>query len=124
VEKKNKRVGCVFFVDTLYITLVVSSPPIGGMVFLSKCRVDVVDCSYESAGQSVYGNRLVSWDILIPAGVGLLVLLLVVVWPVVSDMPIYDGFLDVYMFCMLHVACYIYMKGITVIIMVKNMTFN
>jgi hypothetical protein len=29
--------------------------------------------------------------------------LLVVVWPVVSDMPIYDGFLDVHMFCVLHV---------------------
>jgi hypothetical protein len=29
------------------------------------------------------------------------------VWPVVSDMPIYAGFLDVYMFCMLHVL-YIY----------------
>jgi hypothetical protein len=25
------------------------------------------------------------------------------VWLVVSDMPIYDGFLVVYMFCMLHV---------------------
>jgi hypothetical protein len=29
------------------------------------------------------------------------------VWPIVSDMPIYDGFLDVYMFGMLHVL-YIY----------------
>jgi hypothetical protein len=36
-----------------------------------------------------------------------MVVLLVVVWPVVSDMPIYDGFLDVFMFCMLHVL-YIY----------------
>jgi hypothetical protein len=49
------------------------------------------------------GLGSVSWDISIPAGVGLLVVLLVVVWPVVSDMPIYDGFLDVYVFCMLHV---------------------
>jgi hypothetical protein len=46
---------------------------------------------------------LVSLDISIPAGVRLIVVLPVVVWPVVSDMPIYYGFLDVYMFCMLHV---------------------
>jgi hypothetical protein len=49
------------------------------------------------------GLGLVSWDILVPSGVRLLVVLLVVVWPIVSDMPIYYGFLDVYMFCMLHV---------------------
>jgi hypothetical protein len=49
------------------------------------------------------GIRLVAWDFTISAGVRLLVVLLVVMWPVVSDMPIYDGFLDVYMFCMLHV---------------------
>jgi hypothetical protein len=54
-----------------------------------------------SAGQSVYGPR----DFSIPAGVRLLVVLLVVVWPAVSDLPIYDGFLDVYLFCMLHVLC-------------------
>jgi hypothetical protein len=47
------------------------------------------------------GRGLVSWDFAIPAGVGLLVVLLVVIWPVVSEMPIYDGFLDVYMFCVL-----------------------
>jgi hypothetical protein len=47
--------------------------------------------------------RSVSWDISVPSGVRLLVVLLVVVWPVVSDILIYDGFLDVYMFCMLHV---------------------
>jgi hypothetical protein len=45
----------------------------------------------------------VSWGLLNPAGVRLIVVLLVVVWPIVSDMPIYDGFLDVYMFCTLHV---------------------
>jgi hypothetical protein len=33
------------------------------------------------------------------------------VWPVVSDMPIYDGFLDVYMFCMLHVSYIIYLSS-------------
>jgi hypothetical protein len=49
------------------------------------------------------GLGSVSWDLLIPFGVRLMVVLLVVVWPIVSDMPIYDGFLDVYMFCMLHV---------------------
>jgi hypothetical protein len=49
------------------------------------------------------GLGLVSWDFSSPAGVGLLVVLLVVEWPIVSDMPIYDGFLDVYVFCMLHV---------------------
>ena len=34
------------------------------------------------------GLGLVSWDFSIPAGVGLLVVLLVVVWPVVSVMLI------------------------------------
>jgi hypothetical protein len=53
------------------------------------------------------GLGSVFWDFLIPAGVRLLVVPLVVVWPVVSDMPIYDGFLDVYVFCMLNVL-YIY----------------
>jgi hypothetical protein len=49
------------------------------------------------------GLGLVSWDLSIPSGVRLIVVLLVVVWSVVSDMPIYDGFLDVYVFCMLQV---------------------
>jgi hypothetical protein len=49
------------------------------------------------------GPGSVSWDFTIPAGVRLLVILLVVMWPVVSSMPIYDGLLDVYMFCMFHV---------------------
>jgi hypothetical protein len=49
------------------------------------------------------GLGLVSWVISILSGVRLLVVLLVVVWSVVSDMPIYDGFLDVSMFFMLHV---------------------
>jgi hypothetical protein len=31
------------------------------------------------------------------------IVLLVVMWPVVSKMPIYDGFLDVYVFCTLNV---------------------
>jgi hypothetical protein len=57
------------------------------------------------------GPGSVSWDFTIPAGVRLLVVLLVVVWPVVSDMPIYGGFLDVYMFCVLHVL-YIYLYQI------------
>jgi hypothetical protein len=42
----------------------------------------------------------VSWGLSFPAGVGLIVVLLVVVWPGASDMPFYDGFLDVYVFCM------------------------
>jgi hypothetical protein len=58
--------------------------------------VKVQDSQYMSLGS-------VSWDILIPSGVRLIVLLQVVVWPVVSNMPIYDGFLDMYVFCMLHV---------------------
>jgi hypothetical protein len=43
------------------------------------------------------GPGSVSWDFTIPASVRLLVVLLIVVWPVVSDMPIYNGFLDVCM---------------------------
>jgi hypothetical protein len=55
------------------------------------------------------GPGSVSWDFTIPAGVRLLVVLLVVVWLVVSDMLIYVGFSDVYMFCVLHVL-YIYVQ--------------
>jgi hypothetical protein len=54
------------------------------------------------------GLGSVSWDLSIPSGVRLVVVLLVVVWPVVSDMPIYGGFLYLYVFCMLHVL-YIYL---------------
>jgi hypothetical protein len=57
------------------------------------------------------GLGSVSWDISVPSGVGLLVALLVVVWPVVSDVPIYDDFLDVYVFCVLHVF-YIYIRNV------------
>jgi hypothetical protein len=49
---------------------------------------------------------LVSWDILILAGVRLLVVLLVVVWPVVSNMPILDDFFR--RVHVLHVTCIIY----------------
>jgi hypothetical protein len=41
------------------------------------------------------GLQSVSWDISIPAGVRLLVVILAVLWLIVSDVPIYDGFLDV-----------------------------
>jgi hypothetical protein len=46
------------FFDTLSITLVVSDPPFGSLVCLSKCHDDVVDYSCESAGQLVYGPRI------------------------------------------------------------------
>jgi hypothetical protein len=88
--------------DTLSITLVVSGPPFGGLVCLRKCRDDVVDCSCESVGQSVYGLRIGFLGPFSPFRCKVIVLL-IVVWPVVSDMPIYDGFFDVYVFCMLHV---------------------
>jgi hypothetical protein len=52
------------------------------------------------------GHGSVSSDLLLPSGVRLMVVLLVVVWPVVSNMPIYDGILDIYVFYMLHVICY------------------
>jgi hypothetical protein len=55
------------------------------------------------------GPGSVSWDFMIPTGVRLLILLLAVVCPVVSNMPIYYDFLDVYMFSMLHVL-YIYIN--------------
>jgi hypothetical protein len=61
------------------------------------------------------GLGSVSYDLLIPSGVRLMVVLLVIVRPVVSDMPIYDGFLDVYVFCMLHVLN-IYIELILVIV--------
>jgi hypothetical protein len=64
------------------------------MLFIVPVRVQDSQCM---------GFRLVSWDISFLSGVRLLVVLLVVVWPVVFDMPINGGFLDMYMFCMLHV---------------------
>jgi hypothetical protein len=54
---KNKGVGAGFL-DTLSITLVVSGLPFGSLLCLGKFRDDVVDCSCESAGQSVYGPRI------------------------------------------------------------------
>jgi hypothetical protein len=59
-KKKTKKQGggAYFIFDTLSITLIVSGPPIGGMVCLRKCRDNIVDCSCESAGQSVYGPRI------------------------------------------------------------------
>jgi hypothetical protein len=44
------------------------------------------------------GLESVSCNLLTPSGVRLMVVLLVVVWPVVSNMPIYDCFLDMYVF--------------------------
>jgi hypothetical protein len=101
---KKQGAGRVLFFDTLFITLVVSGPPFGGLVCLRKCFDDVVDCSCESAGQSVYGPRICFLGPFDPFRCKTIVVLLVVVWPVVSDMPIYDGFLDMYVFCMLHVS--------------------
>jgi hypothetical protein len=42
-------------------------------------------------------------DILVPASVRLIVVLLIVVWPIVSEIPVYDGFLMCACF-----ACYMY----------------
>ena len=107
MRKKNKGVGRVLFIyffDTLSITLVVSGPPIGGVVCLSKCR-DVVFfiVSVRVQDSRCMGLGPVSWGLSIPAGVRCLVVLLVAVWPVVSDMPIYDEFLDVHVSCTCHV---------------------
>jgi hypothetical protein len=55
---KKQGGGAGFIFDTLSSTLVVSCPPIGSVVCLSKCCDDVVDCSCESAGQLVYGPRI------------------------------------------------------------------
>jgi hypothetical protein len=48
----------------------------------------------------------VSWDLSIPSDVSLVIVLLIVVWPLVSDMPIYDGF-SRYVH-VLHITCIIY----------------
>jgi hypothetical protein len=56
--KTTKGAGHVLVFGTLFITLVVSGLPFGGLVCLRKCRHDVVDCSCESAGQSVYGPQI------------------------------------------------------------------
>jgi hypothetical protein len=45
---------------------------------------------------------------IVNSGVRLLVVLLVVVWPVVSDMLIYDGFLDVDVFYIIYESDNIY----------------
>jgi hypothetical protein len=100
--KKNKGVGRVLFFDILSITLVVSGQPIGGVVCLSKCRVDVVDCSFESAGQLVYGPRICFLGYCDPC-------LCKTSGCTTSSCvarslryAIYDGFLDVNISCMLH----------------------
>ena len=49
--------GQVLFFDTLSITLGVYGLPFSGLVCLEECRNNAVDCSSESAGQSVYGPR-------------------------------------------------------------------
>jgi hypothetical protein len=107
LKKKRKKGGGAFFVSfgTLSITLVFFGVPIASMFCLRKCRDDVVDCSCESAGQLLYGPRIGFLGLFDPCRSGTLgcTTSLVVVWPVIFDMPIYDGFLDVYVFCMLHV---------------------
>jgi hypothetical protein len=106
-HKKHKKQGsgACFIFDTLSITLVVSGPPFGSLVCLREYRDGVVDCSCESAEQSVYGLQISFLGHLNPFRCKTFgsIILLVVMWPVVSNMPIYDGFLDVYMSCMLHV---------------------
>jgi hypothetical protein len=87
----------VFYFLTLSITLVHFGPPFGGLVSLRKCRDDVVNCSCESAGQSAYGPRigfLGPFDPFRCRTSGSITS---------SHVPIHDGFLDMYMFCMLHV---------------------
>jgi hypothetical protein len=69
-------------------------------------------------GVGVWASDRFSWDILIPAGVGLLVVLLVVVWPVVSDMPIHDGFFR--RVRVLHVTCIIYIYSWRVNSMIRG----
>jgi hypothetical protein len=102
-DTKNKGVGVFYIFDTLSITLVVSGLPFGGLVCQRKCRGDVVIVPVRVQDSWCMCLGSVSWDLSIPSGVRLMVVLLIVVWPVVSDMPIYDGLLDMYMFCMLHV---------------------
>jgi hypothetical protein len=57
--------------------------------FLNICD-DIVRVRVQDSRCMGFGS--VFRDITIPAGVRLIVVLLVVVWSVVSDMPIYDGF--------------------------------
>jgi hypothetical protein len=56
--QKNKGAGHVLFFNTLSTTLVVSGLPFGGLVCLRKWRDNVLDCSCESAVQSVFGPRI------------------------------------------------------------------
>jgi hypothetical protein len=91
-EKKIKQGGGAYFIfDILSITLVVSGLPIDGVVCLSKCSDDVVDCSCECAGQLVYGPRISFLGHYIPCRCK-------TVWPIVSEMPIYHGFLNLHVF--------------------------
>jgi hypothetical protein len=102
-HKKKQGAGACFIFDTLSIILVVSGPPFGGLVCLGKCQDDVIDCSCESAGQSVYGPRIGFLGHFGSSGVRLMVVLLVIVWPVVFDVPIHDGSLDLCVFCAFYV---------------------
>jgi hypothetical protein len=82
-----------FFSDILSITLVVSGPPISGAVWFAYAKVlwmvlivpvRVLDSWCMDVGP-------VSWGLSNPADVRLIVVLLVVVWPLVSNIPIYTG---------------------------------
>jgi hypothetical protein len=100
--QKNKRVGHVLFLihcpsHLLFLVRLLA------VWFAYKSAVMMLIVPVRVQDSLSMGLGWVSWDISVPSGVSLLVVLLVVVWPVVSDMPIYDGFLDVYMFGMLHV---------------------
>jgi hypothetical protein len=92
---KNKGVGLVLFLThcpshLLFLVhlLAVWFPYKSAVMMLLIVPVRVQD-------SPCMGLGLVSWDISILSAAGLLVVLLVVVWPFVSDMPIYDGFLAV-----------------------------
>jgi hypothetical protein len=102
-HKKNKGVGHVLFLThclshllfLVHLLAVWFAYKSAMMMFLIvPVRVEDSRCM---------GLGSVFWDISVPSDVRLLVVLLLVMWPVVYDMPIYDGFLDMYVF-----ACYMY----------------
>jgi hypothetical protein len=95
------------FSDTLFIALAASGLPIGGVVCLYGLSnvlwfllLLLLIVPVRKQDSPCMGLGPVSGDFSIPARVGLLRLLIVVMWPVVYDLPIYDELLDVHVSCM------------------------
>jgi hypothetical protein len=93
---KDKVVGHLFFLTHCLSHLLFLVRLLAVWFAYKSAMMMLLIVSVRVQDSQCMGPGLVSWVFTIPASVRLLVVLLIDVWPVVSDMPIYDGFLDVY----------------------------